>query len=621
MKNLKLIQLIKTLCLSVVAIVLVNCERDFPETPTVSTFPKTAEVFIDTFSAGLGYGAFGGSKFTAFTVDTSVKYQGTASMRFDVPSVGDPEGAYAGGVFIDGSGRNLTDYNALTFYIKGSQAATLNEVGFGTDFGLNKYNVIMSNVSIGTNWRKVTIPIPDASKLIQEKGMFWYSEGPENGLGYTFWIDDVKYEKLGTIAQPMPKILNGTATTEQTFIGSTITLSGLTQTFNMANGLNQTVAVAPSYFTFSSSNTSVASVDSLGKIAVTSGGTAVITAKLNGVTAAGSLTLNSLGVFTPAPTPTQNAANVIAIFSDAYTNVPVEYYNGYYAPYQTTQGQADINVNGNRVIKYSQFNFVGIQFAQPTINATDMTHVHIDVKVQNTTGLRNSFKLALNDFGSDGAFGGGNDSGFQVTIVNSNLPTGNWVSIDLPLSSFTGLASRTNLAQIILESATGITDLLVDNIYFYKVPTAPTTAAPTPTLPAANVISVFSDAYTNIAADLNPNWGQATIVSQVPIASNNTLRYTGLNYQGLAFSAAQNLSSMTQLHLDYFSTNSTSLKVYLISPGPVETPRILTVPTTLGWNSIEIPMSSFSPVNLSNVIQMKFDGNGTIFLDNIYFHN
>jgi hypothetical protein len=45
------------------------------------------------------------------------------------------------------------------------------------------------------------------------------------------------------------------------------------------------------------------------------------------------------------------------------------------------------------------------------------------------------------------------------------------------------------------------------------------------------------------------------------------------------------------------------------------------VPTNAGWNSIEIPMSDFSPVILSNLIQMKFDGNGTIYLDNIYFHN
>ena len=39
--------------------------------------------------------------------------------------------------------------------------------------------------------------------------MFYYSEGPEEGSGYTFWIDEVKFEKLGTIAHPKPAILNG----------------------------------------------------------------------------------------------------------------------------------------------------------------------------------------------------------------------------------------------------------------------------------------------------------------------------------------------------------------------------------------------------------------------------
>lgn len=610
-----------TFLLGLLILVNLGCERDLSEDATLANYSNNPNVFIDAFSAGLGYGAFGGSKYSAFTVDNETKYQGTAAMRFDVPSEGDPAGTYAGGVFIDGSGRNLTEYDALTFWVKGSQAATLNEVGFGTDFGLNKYNVILQNVSIGTNWQKVIIPIPDASKLIQEKGLFWYSEGSENALGYTFWIDNVKYEKLGTIAHAQPKILNGNNTSEQTFIGSVTTLSGLTDTFNMADGSNKTVSIAPSYFTFTSSNPSVATVSELGVVNVIGSGSVVITATLGGVAAQGKLTLTSLGVFTPAPTPTQAQANVLSIFSDTYTNVPVEYYNGYYAPYQTTQGQADININGNKIIKYSQFNFVGIQFAQPTIDASPMTHFHIDLLVQNATGAGNSIKIALNDYGIDNAYGGGNDTSIQYTYTNSGLASGSWVSLDIPLSSFTGTSNRQHMAQIILESLSGITDILVDNIYFYAVPTAPTNAAPTPTVPAVNVISVFSDAYTNIAANLNPGWGQATVVTQTPIAGNNTLKYTGLNYQGIEFGASQNLSSMTKLHLDYYSANSTSLKVYLISPGPVEKFKALTVPTSSGWNSIEILLSDFSPVNLANVFQMKFDGNGTIYLDNIYFHN
>jgi len=39
----------------------------------------------------------------------------------------------------------------------------------------------------------VIIPIPDASKLTAEKGLFWYSTGPENNRGYTFWIDEVRF--------------------------------------------------------------------------------------------------------------------------------------------------------------------------------------------------------------------------------------------------------------------------------------------------------------------------------------------------------------------------------------------------------------------------------------------
>lgn len=467
MKNIEINNLKKIFLLGLTLIVSVNCQRNLSDDATLSTYSKNGQVFIDGFSSGLGYGAFGGSKYTAFTVDKEVKYQGTASMRFDVPSAGDPSGAYAGGVFIDGSGRNLTDYDALTFWVKGSQAATLNEVGFGVDFGLNKYKVAYENVPIDTNWKKIIIPIPDASKLIQEKGMFWYSEGPENGLGYTFWIDNVMYEKLGTIAHPQPAIMNGVDTNLQTFIGSNVSLSGLTDTFNMPSGINQTISIAPEYFTFTSSNTSVATVNDLGVVTILSAGSSTIKASLNGQAAVGSLIINSLGAFTPAPTPTLNPSNVISIFSNAYTNVPVEYYNGYWGG-STTLGQADLHINGDDIIKYSQLNYVGIQFSQPTVDASQMTKFHIDIKVQNFTGVGNSVKIKLVDFGSDSVYGGGNDSSYELTVTNPSFPTGSWVSLDLPLSSFTTLTSKSHMAQIVLSSGSGITDLLVDNIYFHN---------------------------------------------------------------------------------------------------------------------------------------------------------
>jgi hypothetical protein len=207
------------------------------------------------------------------------------------------------------------------------------------------------------------------------------------------------------------------------------------------------------------------------------------------------------------------------------------------------------------------------------------------------------------------------DKDYRYTTFNSTV--NGWNSFDIPLAG--NIANqKNNLGAIIVV---GGPNFILDNIYFFGVPTGPTTAAPTPTVSAANVVSVFSNAYTNIASDLNPAWGQATVVTQESIAGNNTLKYTGLNYQGITFDANQNVAGMTHLHIDYYSVDSTSLNAFIISPGPVEKAKVLSVPTNSGWNSIEIPLSELSPVDLSNVFQMKFDGNGTIFLDNIYFHN
>lgn len=470
MKNKKNTYLKFTLLLGFIFTVNSSCEREVTEDVEFATFSNNAEVFIDGFSAGLDYFPFAGSKLDAFSVDGNVKYSGTSSMRLDVPNFGDPEGSYAGAIFPDAAGRDLTDYDALTFWAKASQAGTINEIGFGNDFGENKYLVTKSNLRLNTNWAKYIIPIPDPSKLIQEKGMFWYAEGPENGDGYSFWIDELKFEKLGTIAQPKPAIFNGVDEEKQAFLDDQNAITGLTQTFNLASGINETVSIAPSYFEFSSSNVEVARVSELGIVSIIGIGTAKIIATLAGVRAEGSLTVEVTGSFIFAPFPTRDAGDVISLFSNAYTNVPVDFYNGYYAPFQTTLGQDDLNINGDDIIKYTELNFVGIQFTQPTVNATEMTHLHIDVWIQEPNPIDSGDYLIVEliDYGSDAAFGGGDDSNHQLTFTSPQLVSGEWVSLDIPLADFTGVTSTANLGQILFISDATISEILVDNMYFYK---------------------------------------------------------------------------------------------------------------------------------------------------------
>ncbi|HRY98026.1 MAG TPA: hypothetical protein P5550_03120 [Bacteroidales bacterium] len=599
-----------------------GCERDIEglEPATYSTDP---EVFIDDFSAGLNYAAFGGSVPTAFDVDKEVTYNGSkASIRFEVPDFEDPRGAYAGGVFFTSVGRDLTGYNALTFWAKASQAATIDQIGFGNDFGELKYLVAVSGLKLNASWKKYIIPIPDPSRLTQERGMLFCSEGPEDGLGYTFWIDEVKFEKLGTLAHPQAAILNGEDREVTVENGQVINISEREFIVNLPDGTNFSAGISPSYLTFISSNPAVASVAPDGTVNVLSAGTATITAQLAGQPAKGSLAITCLGEpnlpATAAPVPTFDPSKVISLYSNAYDNVPVDTWNTHWL-YSTAE-EFFIKINGDDVIRYRNLNFVGIEFTSEMIDATAMTHFYLNLWTPDPTALPKTFKVMLVDFGADGAYGGGDDKSHEIAVTSPTLVTENWITLNIPLSSFTGLTNRNHLAQLVLSG--DLPNVYIDNVLFYTsgtVVTAPTTPAPTPTYPPADVISIFSDTYTNVpGTNLNPGWGQATVVSQLPIGGNNTMKYAGLNYQGIELGSALNVSSMVYFHLDFWTANSTSLKVFLISPGPVETPYTLTVPTT-GWSSIDIPLTSFAPVDLSNVFQLKFEGNGDIYLDNLYF--
>lgn len=596
----------------------VGCERNVDELE-LATFPTAPEVFIDDFSSGLYYSAYGTSKVTAFSVDKEVKYMGTASMQFAVPDTSDPNGSYVGGVFGTNPARDLSGYNVLTFWAKASQPATLNEVGFGNDMGESKYKVTLTNLHVNTNWMQYYIPFPDPSVLKQERGMFFYAAAPQNGRGFTFWIDEVRFEKLGTIAHATVGILNGQDIIQNDAeSGDEFQIGDLYATFNLPTGVDQRVGLSGSYFTFTSSNPAVAAVSGFGTVKITDTGSAVITAKVGDKDAKGSITVTSIGKpvgpSEPAPAPTINSDNVISLFSNAYTNVPVDSWNTHWQ-YSTAENR-NVKINGDDVMRYRKLNFVGIEFTSQPVDASSMTHFHLDIWTPDDTNNK-KFKVMLVDFGADGVYGGNDDSSAEITFTSPVLSTQKWIGLNVPLSAFSELKSYSHLAQLVLSG--DLPNVFVDNVYFYSVGTAPTTAAPVPNYSAANVISVFSDSYTNLAGtDFSPNWEQATVVSQVSIAGNTTLKLAGLNYQGIQLNGNQDVSAMSYLHLDFWSVSSTSLNVYLINPGPVEKAYKLTVPTS-GWSSVDIPLSSFSPVDLKKVFQFKFVGNGNIFIDNILF--
>lgn len=471
MKNKKYTNVHFILLLTLGIALFSSCEREFSDDVEFATFSANGDIFTDA-PVGLTDEFFDsfdpneGANPEGFGTDDNVAFEGSSSIRIDVPAPDDPDGGFIGGIFLDrGAGRDLTGFDALTFYVKGSTTATIGEVGFGTDFGQNKFAVTAQNIRLSTDWRKVIIPIPDPSKLIQERGMFFFSAGTQTtgGFGYTFWIDELRFEKLGTIAQPNPAIFFGQDLTQQAFTGSNIPIAGLSQTFNLDTGINQTVTAAPSYFNFTSSDIEVARVSELGEISVVGEGTAEITALLGGVLAEGSLEITSGGSLQAAPDPTQPQTNVKSIFSDTYVNDTESNFAPGFGG-STTEITAS-SANGNAVLSYTNNNFTGILF-ENMVDASGLTFLHVDVYVQEAG---TEVEIQIRDAGANQEIetdvnnglpiGDDQDRRFDLT----NLTVGQWTSFDIPLDGDIA-AQKNNLGGLILV---GGPNFIFDNIYFY----------------------------------------------------------------------------------------------------------------------------------------------------------
>ncbi|MDZ4862707.1 MAG: Ig-like domain-containing protein [Gemmatimonadota bacterium] len=623
--------------LALVGIIAVGgCTRDL-DTLGPAQFPTDAGVFAEGLASGVRFEAFSGAKPDAISDDPSNAHSGAVGLKLTVPAPGDPSGSYAGGAFIANVPRDLSGYNALTFWAKASVPASLDVAGLGNDnTGTSKYTAQQTAIALTTGWKKYTIPIPLAAKLTKEGGLFFFAEGPENGAGYNIWLDDIQFETVTTIQNPRPVIAPATVADE---VGASLRVGGTSVTFAV-EGVDQTLVAAPAYFTFVSSDAAVATVAPDGLITLVGSGSASITAQLGTTPATGAVTL--LSVAPPAvaaPVPTDSAVNVISLYSNAYTNNTVDTWSAGFDQADV----ADVQIAGDDAKKYTNLVFAGIEFISQQVDATAMTGFHVDLFVQNA----GQFKIKLVDFGANGAFGGGDDSEHEVTLTTSSSPaitSGSWSSLDIPFSSFPGLTSRAHLAQIIISGSSSTAYL--DNVYFFKgstppPPTGPTVAAPTPTVASGSVISLYSNAYTNVTVDTwSAVWDNAD-VADVLVAGNDTKNYTNLVFAGIEFTSAPvDASTMTAFHMDIWTPDPTAapavFRVKLVDfgaggvfGGGDDVEHELTFDATTSpalatgnWVGIDVPLSAFTGlVTRAHVAQIVISGTlGTLYVDNVYFY-
>ena len=163
-------------------------------------------------------------------------------------------------------------------------------------------------------------------------------------------------------------------------------------------------------------------------------------------------------------------------------------------------------------------------------------------------------------------------------------------------------------------------------LFALKSVAQPVVGAPVPpTRASSNVISLFSDAFTNIGGiNWFPGWGQTTVVSDTIIAGNATKKYSNFNYEGVQFTSSVDASSMDSIHIDIWTPDCSTFDVYLINTSPATVEQSVSVtPTLSGWSSFNIALSQYTNIALSNIGQLKLVstpfGGTTVYLDNIYF--
>lgn len=162
----------------------------------------------------------------------------------------------------------------------------------------------------------------------------------------------------------------------------------------------------------------------------------------------------------------------------------------------------------------------------------------------------------------------------------------------------------------------------------------PTTAAPVPTWPAAQVKSIYSDTYQFAPASLNSyneGWWDNPNMNEGNIDGDHYLHYDLYRNGMIGWQYGEiSVASLEKLHIDFFASKAGSVTIRPITNGDPE--EVNNVRKTLNltanqWNSFDIALTEFPGHDWTKLFQFSIEywnaGGLTgehISVDNVYFY-
>jgi hypothetical protein len=254
-----------------------------------------------------------------------------------------------------------------------------------------------------------------------------------------------------------------------------------------------------------------------------------------------------VGPSVAAPTPpTRDAADVVSFYSDAYATAAMEEY----FPSWIVGTVSDNPIDGNNTWKMDGLGFAALA-NYGGIDLSTMEKMYIDYyTTQDVVGAKLFVKLIDT-----------NDSQ-EVLLDLGAVTAGSWQTVEVDLTAQnTANIDLSTVTQFLIDPSTDGGTFFIDNWYFANVPEpGPSAAAPTPPARnAADVISLYSDAYTDVASNFDAGWCGPNSVSEISVAGNATTAYLGNVCQGIVLNAGVDASAFTNLHVDIYIEAGTDL--------------------------------------------------------------
>jgi hypothetical protein len=405
-----------------------------------------------------------GTPSATVTVDDMDGSAGMSSLAIELPASADPN--FEGDVsLVLPAPTSLGAYDALEFDVRTEQ----NNVPTTIEIIQSDGSMLSSAVPVINDWQHVIMILPNPAELTEVETALRIRAAADE---VTVKLDEIRYLELDPVPSLDYELIPSRDLAAPLAPGDTFTVSGVANVFS-ANPevLLETFFSVRFFDRFSSTDSAVATVDADGLVTAVDEGVAQILGTVDGVDTTPldvEVVVPPMPPNVPAPTPMFPAADVISLFSDAYTDVA------------RSEDDSMGDTATNDVLDVMGDSVLFFDFAMPSpgpqgeltfeppanLDLTDYTTLRFDMWVGNVS----SFQILIADAGPDGILQRGGDDHFSFILFDgTTMPPvvkNQWMSFAVPLDDF--MLEKRDDVQAVVWFPDIAERIHLDNILFTK---------------------------------------------------------------------------------------------------------------------------------------------------------